>query len=140
MNQFWLVKQEPSAYSWTNLLKDKTTAWTGVRNFQARNNLKKMQKNDFVLFYHSTNEKCVVGIAQVIKEAYSDPTSDEDGWVAVDISAHLPMKTPVSLATIKKDPVLKTVPLIHQSRLSVMSLQPREFKRILTLGETQLPL
>jgi predicted RNA-binding protein with PUA-like domain len=140
MNQFWLVKQEPSAYSWANLVKDKTTAWTGVRNFQARNNLKKMKKDDFVLFYHSTNEKCVVGIANVSKEAYPDPTADEDGWVAIDIAAHTPFKTVVSLATIKKDPILKMVPLIHQSRLSVMPLQPREFKKILALGKTDLPL
>lgn len=139
MSQYWLVKQEPSAYSWSNLQKDGSTAWTGVRNFQARNNLKKMKKGEFVLFYHSTNEKQVVGIAVVEKEAYADPTADEDGWVAIDISAVNPLKSPVTLESIKKDPSLKMVPLIHQSRLSVMPIQPSEFKRILTLGETQHP-
>ena len=140
MSQFWLIKQEPSAYSWSNLVSDKTTQWTGVRNFQARNNLKGMKNGDHVLFYHSTNEKQVVGIARVLKEAYPDPTATEDGWVAVNIEALQPLKTVVTLAVIKKDPVLKSVPLIHQSRLSVMPLQPKEFKRILTLGETNIAL
>src|SRR4051812_33285421 len=101
---YWLVKQEPEAYSWSNLVTDGRTAWTGVRNFTARLNLKAMQKNDLVLFYHSVSEKQIVGIARVQKEAYADPTATEGDWVCVDLAAVKPLAIPVTLQTIKTDP------------------------------------
>lgn len=136
MHHYWLVKQEPSAYSWSQLIKEGMTAWTGVRNFQARNFLKEMKKDDLVLFYHSVNEKQVVGLARVKKEFYPDPTIDDKSWVAVDLEPVKTLKTPVSLKLIKQDPSLKDIPLIRQSRLSVMPLKAVEFHRILELGKT----
>src|ERR1700741_2989410 len=100
---YWLVKQEPEAYSWDTFVKDGKTAWTGVRNFQARNNLRAMKKGDAVLYYHSGEEKQIVGLARVEKEAYRDPTADEGDWVAVDLAAIKGLAAPVSLATIKSD-------------------------------------
>lgn len=134
MSSYWLVKQEPSAYSWSQFVKERVTAWTGVRNFQARNFLKAMKKGDDVLFYHSVSEKQVVGCARVVREAYLDPTAKEGNWVAVDLEACKPMKTPVLLGVIKKDPLLKNIPLVRQSRLSVMALKFTEFQRIVELG------
>ncbi len=133
--QHWLVKQEPSAYSWAQLVKDRVTAWTGVRNFQARNFLKAMRKGDRVLFYHSVSDKQVMGIARVAREHYPDSTAKEGDWAAVDIEAQQPLKNPVTLESIKKDLVLKNIPLIRQSRLSVMPLGVEEFARILELSE-----
>jgi predicted RNA-binding protein with PUA-like domain len=132
---YWLVKQEPSDYSWSQFVKDGVTAWTGVRNYQARNHLKTMKKGDNVLFYHSGEGKEVVGIASVKKEAYPDPTTKEEGWVAVDLEPKEPLKNSVTLVTIKKDSALKDVALIRQSRLSVMPLKKEEFQRILELSE-----
>jgi predicted RNA-binding protein with PUA-like domain len=133
---YWLVKQEPEAYSWSNLVKDGRTAWTGVRNFAARLNLRAMQKNDLVLFYHSVSEKQIVGIARVQKEAYADPTAMEGDWVCVDLAAVKPLANPVTLQTIKTDPLLKTMPLVKQTRLSVTPVTQPQFERILKLAAT----
>ena len=133
---FWLVKQEPSKYSWEEFLKDKETYWDGVRNYQARNNLKAMKKGDYVFFYHSVVGKEIKGIAIVAKEFYLDPTILDDRWVVVDLKPVKSLQTPVSLDTIKKHPQLKNISLIRQSRLSVMSLSKKEFHTILQLGDT----
>jgi Uncharacterized conserved protein len=135
---FWLVKQEPEAYSWTDFVKDGRTAWTGVRNFQARNNLRAMKKGDLVFFYHSVSEKQVVGIARVEKEAYADPTADEGEWSCVDLVPVKPLKQPVTLDQIKADKILKTIPLVKQSRLSVTPLSKAEFDQLLKLAETSV--
>ncbi len=131
---YWLVKQEPEDYSWASLVKDGRTPWTGVRNFQARNNLRAMKKGDQVLFYHSGSGKEVVGIARVVTEAYPDQTADEGDWVCVEITPIKALKHPVSLGMIKADKALKEIALIKQSRLSVISLRAGEFKRIVELG------
>ncbi len=132
--QYWLVKSEPEAYSWADLLRDKKTAWTGVRNYAARLHLKAMQRGDEVLFYHSVEEKSVVGIARVTKTAFPDPTADEEGWVAVELAPVKPLPRPVTLAQIKTEPALKEIGLVRQGRLSVMPLKPAEFARLLKLG------
>src|SRR5712692_2984479 len=123
---YWLVKQEPEAYSWDDLVRDRGTEWTGVRNFQARNNLRQMKAGDRVLFYHSGEQKCVVGIAEVAKVAYPDPSADDPQWVAVDIKPVKPLKETVPLASIRYNPKLSNLPLIRQSQLSVMSLTKEE--------------
>jgi predicted RNA-binding protein with PUA-like domain len=119
---YWLVKQEPTAYSWTTFLKEGQAAWTGVRNFQARNHLRAMKKGDRVLFYHSVSEKQIVGVAQVARESYADPTAKEGDWSVVDLTPVKTLAKPVSLETIKSDRVLKAMPLVRQSRLSVVPL------------------
>jgi predicted RNA-binding protein with PUA-like domain len=131
---YWLAKSEPEAYSWADLVKDGQTSWTGVRNFQARNNIQSMKKDDLVLFYHSVSDKAVVGIAKVGKEAYPDPTSDDSRWLTVDLVPMRDFKAPVTLDQIKKDQRLENISLIKQSRLSVMPLRPEEFEVILGLG------
>ncbi len=131
---YWLVKQEPSAYSWETFVAEGGTAWTGVRNFQARNNLKSMRKGDRVLFYHSVEGKVVVGIAEVKREAYPDPTAEKGEWVCVDLVPVKPMKQPVTLEAIKAEPELANIALIRQSRLSVMPLTRVEYDKILTMG------
>lgn len=131
---YWLVKSEPEAYSWADLIQDSRTSWSGVRNFQARNNLQQMKEGDLVLFYHSVSERAVVGIAKVGREAYPDPTSDDPKWVAVDLVPARDFKTPVTLEQIKKDSRLENIALLRQSRLSVMPLQPEEFEVLLSLG------
>ncbi|TCK85333.1 EVE domain-containing protein [Albibacterium bauzanense] len=136
MNYF-LVKSEPFKYSWDQFLKDKQTFWDGVRNYQARNNLKDMKKGDLVLFYHSNEGKEVVGIAKVIKESYQDPTTTDDRWVVVDLAPLEALKQPVSLQTIKDDELLKDTALVKQSRLSVMPLKAAEFDRIIALGNAE---
>ena len=136
---FWLVKQEPEAYSWSTFLKDGKTAWTGVRNFQARNNLRAMKKGDLVFFYHSVSEKQVVGVARVKKESYPDPTATEGDWVAVDLAPVKTLRTPVSLEAIKTDKVLREIPLVKQSRLSVTTVTQTQFKRLLALAQTPDP-
>jgi predicted RNA-binding protein with PUA-like domain len=133
----WLVKQEPEAYSWTTFVKDGKTAWTGVRNFQARNNLRTMKKGDPVLFYHSVSEKQVVGLAQVEREAYPDPTATDGDWSAVDLAPVRALARPVSLEMIKADKILKDLPLVRQSRLSVTPVSAAQFNRLLALAETQ---
>lgn len=133
--QYWLVKQEPTAYSWDDFVKDGRTAWTGVRNFTARHNLGAMQLGDRVLYYHSVVGKEVVGIAKVARTAYPDPTASEGEWVCVDLVPVKPFKRPVSLAEIKADPNLKDIRLVRQSRLSVMPLEPSEFDAIVSLSQ-----
>ncbi|MDB5263326.1 MAG: ubiquinol-cytochrome reductase [Adhaeribacter sp.] len=132
--QYWLVKSEPEAYSWADLVKDGKTSWTGVRNFQARNNLAQMKKDDLVLFYHSVSEKSVVGIARVANEAYPDNTTDDTRWQAVDLAPNHAFKKAVTLEQIKKENRLENIALLKQSRLSVMPLKPEEFEIILGLG------
>jgi len=132
---YWLVKSEPSTYSWDDLVKDGRTHWDGVRNYQARNNLKLMKKGDLVLFYHSNEGKEVVGIAKVIKEFYQDPTTNDDRWVAVDIEPVSKLNTPVALAEIKSSKSLQKVPLVTHSRLSVMPVTKKDFDTILTIGK-----
>src|SRR5713226_4027129 len=133
-SQYWLVKQEPEAYSWDDLVRDHGTEWTGVRNFQARNNLRQMKVGDRVLFYHSGEQKAVVGVAQVAKAAYPDPSADEPQWVAVDIKPLKPLSAPVPLTTIKAEPRLANMLLVRQSRLSVMPVTKEEFETIVALG------
>ena len=135
---YWLVKQEPEAYSWDTFVKDGGTAWTGVRNFQARNNLRAMKKGDLVFFYHSVSDKKVVGIAKVAREHYPDKTADEGDWSAVDLAPLKPLKNPVELETIKKDPILKDMPLIKQSRLSTMGLTEKQALRLLEMAQTKI--
>ena len=132
--QYWLVKSEPTAYSWADLVKDGKTSWTGVRNFQARNNLLLMQPGDPVLFYHSVAEKAVVGLAQVACAAYPDPTVADIRWLAVDLVPVHPFKTAVTLDQIKKDQRLENIALLRQSRLSVLPLKPAEYEIIFGLG------
>ncbi len=132
---YWLVKQEPSAYSWSDFLRDQQTEWTGVRNFQARNNLRGMKKGDPVLFYHSVVNPSVVGIAEVVKPAYPDPTATEGDWCCVLLKPLRALKNSVSLATIKATPELAEMALIKQSRLSVMPVTEKEFSKIVALGE-----
>lgn len=130
----WLVKSEPRTYSWEKFLKDGKTTWDGVRNYAARNNLRGMKKGDFVLFYHSNEGMCVVGIAKVIKEAYQDPTAKEGDWSAVDLAPFKTLKKQVTLSQIKADKMLQNIGLVKQGRLSVMPLKAVEFDRILELG------
>lgn len=131
---YWLVKQEPEAYSWDDLVRDGETAWEGVRNYQARNNLQKMKKGDRVLFYHSVGPREVVGVAEVSREAFPDSTSEDPRWVAVALRPLEPLRKPVSLDRIKETAALAEVPLIKQSRLSVMPLKRAEYEAILRLG------
>ena len=132
---YWLVKSEPEAYSWTDFVKDGKTAWTGVRNFQARNNLRAMKRGDLVLFYHSVSEKQIVGVARVEKEFYPDPTAKEGDWSCVDLVPVKALKNPVTLETIKSDKILKDIPLVRQSRLSVTPLKEDEFEWLRELSE-----
>ena len=131
---YWLVKSEPVKYSWEKFNKDGRTFWDGVRNYQARNNLKEMKTGDLVLFYHSNEGKAVVGIAKVVREFYQDPTTDDANWVVVDLSPVETLKRPVTLEEIKADERLKDVGLVRQGRLSVMGLKRDEFDRIVELG------
>ena len=134
MKNFWLVKQEPSSYSWPDFVADGETSWTGVRNFAARNNLRKMRKADAVLFYHSGEEKAVVGIAKVVRTAYPDKTAKEGDWSTVDLAAVKLLPQPVTLGEIKGNSRLKGIPLVRQSRLSVMPLAEQEFQEIVSMG------
>jgi predicted RNA-binding protein with PUA-like domain len=134
MKQFWLVKQEPSSYSWSDFLAEGETSWTGVRNFAARNNLRKMRKGDNVLFYHSGDEKSAVGIARVTRTAYPDPTAKEGDWSTVGLTPVKPLARAVTLREIKGNPRLKGMQLIRQSRLSVMPLAEPEFREIVEMS------
>jgi predicted RNA-binding protein with PUA-like domain len=131
---FWLVKQEPEDYSWDDLVRDKKTAWTGVRNFQARNSLRNMTVGDSVLFYHSGKEKSVVAIAEVAKAAYPDPTANDDSWIAVDIKPVKALPHPVSLADIRANAKLGDLLLVRQSRLSVMPVLKADFDEIVKMS------
>jgi predicted RNA-binding protein with PUA-like domain len=135
---YWLAKSEPEAYSWAQLVKDGKTAWTGVRNFQARNNLRAMKKGDAVFFYHSVTDKQVVGVAKVVKEFYPDATAGEGDWSCVDIAPVKALAQPVTLETIKADKILKDMPLVKQSRLSVTPLTEAQAKRVLELASTRI--
>lgn len=130
---YWMVKQEPDAYSWDDFVKDGGTEWTGVRNFQARNNLKGMKKGDKVLFYHSVTGKEVVGIATVYRSEFPDPTDEK--WVAVELRPVKPIKKPVSLAQIKANLALANIGLLRQSQLSVMPLTKDEYEEILSMSK-----
>ncbi len=132
---YWLVKSEPFKYSWDDLLKDGSTYWDGVRNYQARNNLKSMEKGDLVLYYHSNEGKEIVGVARVIKEFYQDPTTQDDRWVVVDIEPVNKLNSPVSLSDIKNDKRLEKVPLVTHSRLSVMPILKKHFETIIKMGK-----
>jgi predicted RNA-binding protein with PUA-like domain len=134
MKNFWLVKQEPSTYSWSDFVAEGKTAWAGVRNYTARNNLRKMRKDDEVLFYHSGEGKAVIGIARVTRPAYHDPTAKEGDWSAVDLAPIKSLRRPVLLCEIKANSRLKRIPLIQQSRLSVMPLAESEFRAILDMA------
>lgn len=133
--RYWLVKQEPETYSWADFVSDGLTDWTGVRNYQARNNLREMKTGDRVLFYHSGKDKAVVGLAEVVKSAYPDPTADDKQWIAVDLKPVKALKNPVPLAAIRYDKRLSQLPLIRQSQLSVMSLSKDEFDIIVATGD-----
>ena len=132
--QYWLVKSEPDTYAWTDLVRDGNTDWTGVRNFAARLHLKAMRPGDRVFFYESQGPKAIVGLAQVTRVAFPDPTADEAGWVAVELKAVKPFAKPVTLAQIKAEPALANMALVRISRLSVQPVTPAEFARVEKLG------
>ncbi len=135
----WLVKSEPYKYAWEDLVRDGSTYWDGVRNYAARNHLREMRPGDLVLFYHSGEGKEVVGVARVTRDAYPDPTTDDERWLAVDLEPVTPLERPVGLDEIRADPVLTQLPLVRQPRLSVMPVPREAFQRILKLGRTRLP-
>jgi predicted RNA-binding protein with PUA-like domain len=132
--KYWLVKTEPDAFSWDQQVAHGVEPWTGVRSYQARNNLRAMKKRDRVFFYHSNEGKEIVGVVEVVREAYADPTAEDGDWSCVDMRAVGPLKKPVSLAAIKADPVLAGMALIKYSRLSVAPVTPEEWKYICKLG------
>ena len=134
MKNFWLVKQEPESYSWSDFVKEKRTSWTGVRNFSARNSLRAMKEGDDVLYYHSGEEKAVVGLAKVAREAYTDKTATEGDWSAVDLVPVRKLPAPVTLHEIKQTPKLKDMKLVRQSRLSVMPLTAEEFRIVMKMA------
>lgn len=131
---YWLVKSEPFKYSWEQFVKDGKTIWDGVRNYAARNNLRTMKKGDRVLFYHSNEGLNIVGIAEVIKEAYQDPTTEDTNWVVVELKPVQAIPKPVDLATIKADKDLEDMDLVRLGRLSVGTVKEKEFKKIMKLG------
>ena len=132
---YWLVKSEPSVYSWDTFVKEKRTFWDGVRNYTARNNMREMKKGDAVFYYHSNEGLEIVGIAKVVKESYQDPTTENKNWVVVDLKPVKKLKKPVSLATIKAIPQLAEMELVKNSRLSVQKVQPEEWDFILKISE-----
>ncbi|RYY40555.1 MAG: EVE domain-containing protein [Chitinophagaceae bacterium] len=134
---YWLIKSEPFKYSWEQFEKDGRTFWDGVRNYAARNNLRAMKKGDQLFFYHSNEGLEIVGIAKVVKEAYQDPTTDEEAWVVVDVAPVKRLKKPVSLKTIKEDPRLKDMALLRLSRLSVQPVTDEEFAIVLEYAGTK---
>jgi predicted RNA-binding protein with PUA-like domain len=134
--RYWMVKQEPSAYSWNQFVQDGQTAWTGVRNYQARIHLRGMRAGDQVLFYHSVVGKEIVGLAEVAREAYPDPTAEDGDWVCVDLVPAKTLARPVTLDEIKSTPALSDLPLLKQSRLSVMSLTSAQFSKLIALSKS----
>ena len=132
--KYWLLKSEPDAWSWDNQVKEGASMWDGVRNYQARNNLKEMKKNDLCFFYHSVTEKSIVGIVKVVKEYYPDPTDKTERFVVVDVKATKKLKNPVSLDQIKENSKLKDIALVKQSRLSVMPLKKTEWDIIIKMS------
>lgn len=135
---YWLIKSEPSAYSWEQFKKDKKTDWTGVRNYAARNNLRDMKKGDLAFFYHSNEGMEIVGIAKVTKEHFQDPTTEETAWLAVEFAPYKDLKTPVKLETLKKDTFFKNMDLIRLSRLSTGKVSETEFFKICDMGGVSL--
>lgn len=136
-SSYWLLKTEPGTYSFGQLLKEKKTHWNGVRNFQARNHLRQIRKGDRAVIYHSGDERAAVGIAEVIREAYPDPDPKKPGdWVQIDIAAREALSRPVPLSEIKQTAALKDIPLIKQSRLSVMPITAGHFQALLKLGKS----
>lgn len=131
---YWLVKSEPAVYSWDTFVQEKETCWSGVRNYAARLNLRAMKKGDEVLFYHSNEGMEIVGIAKVSKEAYPDPTTDDERWVAVDIKAFKKLKKPVTLAQLKQDARFANMDLIRLGRLSVQTVKPVEWELLMKLS------
>jgi predicted RNA-binding protein with PUA-like domain len=136
--QYWLVKQEPEDFSWSAFMREGRTAWTGVRNFQARNNLRAMKKGDQTLYYHSGEEKRIVGIARVERDAYPDPTATEGDWSCVDLLPLQPLSEPITLKIIKADAVLKTMALVRNTRLSVVPVTKDQFQKVVKLSQTKL--
>ena len=132
--KYWLLKSEPDAWSWDNQVKEGASMWDGVRNYQARNNLKEMKKNDLCFFYHSVTERSIVGIVKVVKEYYPDPTDKTNRFVVVDVKAIKKLKNPVSLDQIKENNKLKDIALVKQSRLSVMPLKKTEWEIIIKMS------
>ena len=132
--KYWLLKSEPDAWSWDNQVKEGASMWDGVRNYQARNNLKEMKKNDLCFFYHSVTERSIIGIVKVVKEYYPDPTDKTDRFVVVDVKAIKKLKNPVSLDQIKENNKLKDIALVKQSRLSVMPLKKTEWDIIIKMS------
>lgn len=137
---YWLMKSEPFKYAWDDLVRDGSTCWDGVRNYEARNNLAAMKKGDLALYYHSNEGKEVVGVVEIVKESYPDPTTDDERWVVVEIAPRVAFREPVSLGTIKADPKLAEIQLVRRGRLSVVPLTPVEFRYLLELGKTALPV
>lgn len=135
---YWLIKSEPFKYSWEQFEKDGKTFWDGVRNYGARNNLRAMKKGDLAFFYHSNEGMAIVGIAQVVKEAYQDPTTIDPNWVAVDFKPYKAMPKPVTLAQVKAERSLDDMDLVRLSRLSVGTVKEAEFKKVLTMGGLKL--
>ena len=134
--KYWLLKSEPDAWSWDSQVKEGASMWDGVRNYQARNNLKEMKKNDLCFFYHSVTERSIIGIVKVVKEYYSDPTDKTGRFVVVDVKATKKLQNPVSLDQIKKNNKLKDIALVKQSRLSVMPLRKKEWDEIINMSST----
>ena len=132
--KYWLLKSEPDAWSWDNQVKEGASMWDGVRNYQARNNLKEMKKNDLCFFYHSVKERSIIGIVKVVKEYYPDPTDKTERFVVVDVKATKKLKNPVSLDQIKENSKLKDIALVKQSRLSVMPLKKNEWDIIIKMS------
>ena len=136
--KYWLVKQEPSAWGWPEFVAEGQSEWDGIRNYQARNYLRAMKRGDLALFYHSVTGKEVVGVAEVVREAYPDPTAKQGDWSAVDLKPVTPLARTVTLETIKQDRQLEDLPLIRHTRVSVMPVTAKHFRRILKLGATTL--
>lgn len=136
---YWLVKSEPFKYAWDDLVKDGSTYWDGVRNYEARNHLASMQKGDLALYYHSNQGKEVVGVARITRTAYQDPTTKDERWVVVDLEPVVPLKRPVTLAEIRANASLAEIQLVRRGRLSVVPVTKPEFQRVLKLGKTSIP-
>ena len=132
--QYWLIKSEPGTYSWNDLVRDRKTRWDGVRNFQARNNIRAMRPGDLALFYHSGDERSIPGVARVLSAPYTDPTAKEGDWSAVDVEPAYALRTPVTLERIKTEPELGDMALLRQSRLSVQPVEKPAFDAIVKIG------
>lgn len=138
-SQYWLIKSEPSVYAYAQLEREGRTAWTGVRNFEARNNLRAMKPGDLCLYYHSNEDKAVVGVARVLSAATEDPTAPGEDWASVDVGPVVALARGVPLSTVKATPALADFSLLTRSRLSVAPVTPEHFRHVLTLGGTKLP-